>query len=239
MKGKRDKDGNAQAACPQFESQTISKAISKVTISGPEAPGDEDGLVALTHLTHSSALPTPLSHLSSFSLTLKQVFPLVAGEDEDDVKSIRSHRIKMEISGHSLEESMEECRVEEMSVHKVRWNFWTVRHLLVNFIPIFTIFFPLFTFIFFFFSSPTTRTLYRTACRTLTWNDTHLSLMTETPSWSPVAAPATPAAQRAPCAPSHEGVNGLAVSKVLFVQLAASSVRPSASSQYSFELTSL
>lgn len=41
------------------------------------------------------------------------------GEDEDDVKSIRSHRIKMEISGHSLEESMEECRVEEMSVHKV------------------------------------------------------------------------------------------------------------------------
>lgn len=48
-----------------------------------------------------------------------QVFPLVAGEDEDDVKSIRSHRIKMEISGHSLEESIEECRVEEMSVHKV------------------------------------------------------------------------------------------------------------------------
>lgn len=53
-----------------------------------------------------------------------QVFPLVAGEDEDDVKSIRSHRIKMEISGHSLEESMEECRVEEMSVHKVRGNIW-------------------------------------------------------------------------------------------------------------------
>lgn len=40
--------------------------------------------------------------------------------DEDDVKSIRSNRIKMEISGPSLEESMEECRVEEMSVHKVR-----------------------------------------------------------------------------------------------------------------------
>lgn len=146
MKGKRDKDGNAQAACPQFESQTISKAISKVTISGPEAPGDEDGLVALTHLTLSSALPTPLSHFSSFSLTLKQVFRLVAGEDEDDVKSIRSHRIKMEISGHSLEESMEECRVEEMSIHKVRWNFWTVRHLLIHFIPIFTIFFPTFHF---------------------------------------------------------------------------------------------
>lgn len=46
----------------------------------------------------------------------------MAGEDEDDVKSTRSHRIKMEISGHSLEESMEECRVEEMSVHKVREN---------------------------------------------------------------------------------------------------------------------
>lgn len=44
----------------------------------------------------------------------------MAGEDEDDIKSIRSHRIKMEISGHSLEESMEECRVEEASVHKVR-----------------------------------------------------------------------------------------------------------------------
>lgn len=53
-----------------------------------------------------------------------QVFPLVAGEDEDDVKSIRSHRIKMEISGHSLEESMEECRVEETSVHKVRCNIY-------------------------------------------------------------------------------------------------------------------
>ncbi|CAM9301138.1 unnamed protein product [Lampetra planeri] len=50
-------------------------------------------------------------------ITIK-VFPLVAGEEEDDVKSIHSHRIKMEISGHSLEESMEECRVEEMSVHK-------------------------------------------------------------------------------------------------------------------------
>ncbi|KAK7922809.1 hypothetical protein WMY93_009711 [Mugilogobius chulae] len=90
LKGKRDKDGNAQAACPQFETQTISKAISKATISDPEAAGDEEGLV----------------------------FPLVAGEDEDDVKSIRSHRIKMEISGNSLEESMEECHVEEMSVHK-------------------------------------------------------------------------------------------------------------------------
>lgn len=56
----------------------------------------------------------PLLTLSSL-----QIFPAVAGEDEDDVKSIHSHRMKMEISGHSLEESMEECRVEEMSVHKV------------------------------------------------------------------------------------------------------------------------
>ncbi|XP_073342576.1 soluble guanylate cyclase 88E-like [Pagrus major] len=94
LKGKRDKDGNAQAACPQFETHTISKAISKATIAGPEATGDDEGLV----------------------------FPLVAGEDEDDVKSIRSHRIKMEISGHSLEESMEECRVEEMSVHKSHYK---------------------------------------------------------------------------------------------------------------------
>lgn len=126
MKGKRDKDGNAQAACPQFESQTISKAISKATISGPEAPGDEEGLVGdlgSPGFLICFAATFPLSHFSSLSLTLNQVFPLVAGEDEDDVKSIRSHRIKMEISGHSLEESMEECRVEEMSVHKVRWNF--------------------------------------------------------------------------------------------------------------------
>lgn len=45
LKGKRDKDGNAQAACPQFETQTISKAISKATVSGPEATVDEQGLV--------------------------------------------------------------------------------------------------------------------------------------------------------------------------------------------------
>lgn len=49
-----------------------------------------------------------------------QVFPSVAAEDEDDVKSIRSDRMKMETSGNSLEEMMEECRVEEMSVSKVR-----------------------------------------------------------------------------------------------------------------------
>lgn len=130
MKGKRDKDGNAQAACPQFESQTISKAIRKAAISDPEAPGDKEGLVALTSLNLSSALlPASFSHFLSFCLTLNQVFPLVAGEDEDDVKSIRSHRIKMEIAGHSLEESMEECRAEEMSLHKVKWNFWRVIHL--------------------------------------------------------------------------------------------------------------
>lgn len=45
LKGKRDKDGNAQAACPQFETQTISKAISKATISGPETVEDDEGLV--------------------------------------------------------------------------------------------------------------------------------------------------------------------------------------------------
>ncbi|XP_059371310.1 soluble guanylate cyclase 88E-like [Carassius carassius] len=90
LKGKRDKDGNAQAACPQFEAQTISKAA----ISAPEAPIDEDVLV----------------------------FPSVAGEDEDDVKSIRSHCMKMETSGNSLEESMEECRVEEASVSKSHYK---------------------------------------------------------------------------------------------------------------------
>uniref|UniRef100_A0A8C2G5L2 guanylate cyclase n=1 Tax=Cyprinus carpio TaxID=7962 RepID=A0A8C2G5L2_CYPCA len=90
LKGKRDKDGNAQAACPQFEAQTISKAA----ISAPEAPIDEDVLV----------------------------FPSVAGEDEDDVKSIRSHRMKMETSRNSLEESMEECRVEEASVSKSHYK---------------------------------------------------------------------------------------------------------------------
>ncbi len=41
MKGKRDKDGNAQAACPQFEAQTISKAA----LSVPEPPIDEEELV--------------------------------------------------------------------------------------------------------------------------------------------------------------------------------------------------
>ncbi|XP_016089676.1 soluble guanylate cyclase 88E-like [Sinocyclocheilus grahami] len=90
LKGKRDKDGNAQAACPQFEAQTISKAA----ISAPEPPIDEEVLV----------------------------FPSVAGEDEDDVKSIRSHRMKMETSGNSLEESMEECRVEEASVSKSHYK---------------------------------------------------------------------------------------------------------------------
>ena len=42
LKGKRDKDGNAQAACPQFETQTISKA----TISAPDT-GETDGRVRL------------------------------------------------------------------------------------------------------------------------------------------------------------------------------------------------
>lgn len=52
------------------------------------------------------------------------MFPSAAGEEEDDVKSIRSHRIKLEASGNSLEESMEECRVEEMSMSKVRKDDW-------------------------------------------------------------------------------------------------------------------
>ncbi|XP_060935164.1 soluble guanylate cyclase 88E-like [Limanda limanda] len=86
LKGKRDKDGNAQAACPQFE--TIS--ISKANIKAPEAKRAEEGLV----------------------------FPLGAGDGKDDAKSIPSHRIKMEISGHSPEEKMEEGRKEEMSGHK-------------------------------------------------------------------------------------------------------------------------
>ncbi|CAB1325246.1 unnamed protein product [Coregonus sp. 'balchen'] len=78
--GKRDKNGSTQAACPQFETQTTSKAISKV-------------------------------------------FPSLAREDEDDVKSIRSHRIKMEISGHhSLVESLEECCAEEMSLSKSHYK---------------------------------------------------------------------------------------------------------------------
>ncbi|KAI9538988.1 hypothetical protein NQZ68_009065 [Dissostichus eleginoides] len=85
LKGKRDKDGNAQAACPQFGTQTISNA----NISGPEARRDEEGMGP----------------------------PLVAGRDKDDVKSIRSHCIKMEITGHSLG-SMEEHRVEQMPGHK-------------------------------------------------------------------------------------------------------------------------
>lgn len=41
--------------------------------------------------------------------------PLVAGRYEDDVKSIHSHRITMEISGHSLKET---------SVQKVNGNYW-------------------------------------------------------------------------------------------------------------------
>ncbi|XP_064181537.1 soluble guanylate cyclase 88E-like isoform X2 [Anguilla rostrata] len=90
LKGKRDKDGNAQAACPQLETQTISKA----TISPPDPPINEDVLV----------------------------FPSVAGEDEDDVKSVPSHRIKMEASGNSLEESTEECRVEDSSVSKSHYK---------------------------------------------------------------------------------------------------------------------
>ncbi|KAJ3587425.1 hypothetical protein NHX12_011022 [Muraenolepis orangiensis] len=90
LKGKRDKDGNAQAACPQFDYQTIDKAINKATIPGSDAPGDAKGLA----------------------------FPLVAGDDEDKSKSIPSHLIKMKISGHCVEVAMEKCRLEELSVQK-------------------------------------------------------------------------------------------------------------------------
>ncbi|XP_005992460.1 soluble guanylate cyclase 88E-like [Latimeria chalumnae] len=38
LKGKRDKDRNAQAACPQFETQTVSKSA----LSPPDFPVDED-----------------------------------------------------------------------------------------------------------------------------------------------------------------------------------------------------
>lgn len=126
LKGKRDKDGNAQAACPQFETQTISKAISKATISGPETAEDGEGLVRNTNIKEQMLRQSkqtqhqPLTFSQPFpTLSTLQIFPAAAGEDEDDVKSIRSHRMKMEISGHSLEESLEECRVEEMSIHKV------------------------------------------------------------------------------------------------------------------------
>lgn len=64
LKGKRDKDGNAQAACPQFETQTISKAISKATISGPEDTGDEEGLVIRTQLYPGTINMIPLLHCS-------------------------------------------------------------------------------------------------------------------------------------------------------------------------------
>lgn len=51
LKGKRDKDGNAQAACPQFEAQTISKA----TISAAEPPIDEEELVQnYTYITSNT-----------------------------------------------------------------------------------------------------------------------------------------------------------------------------------------
>lgn len=69
LKGKRDKDGNAQAACPQFETQTISKAISKANISGPEATGDEEGLVRIT------TLPKHKHKLFDFSAPLPPYAP--------------------------------------------------------------------------------------------------------------------------------------------------------------------
>ncbi|KAK6298300.1 hypothetical protein J4Q44_G00313550 [Coregonus suidteri] len=64
-----------------------------------------------------------LKDASNGNNILIRVFPSVAREDEDDVKSIRSHRIKMEISGHhSLVESLEECCAEEMSLSKSHYK---------------------------------------------------------------------------------------------------------------------
>lgn len=121
LKGKRDKDGNAQAACPQFETHTI----SKVDISSPEAKGDKEAVVRdppSVDGLHSNVLHCRRHHhhqLCNSQNSCPQGSSMAAGQNENDVKSLRSHRIKMEISGHNLEESMARCRVEEMSVHKV------------------------------------------------------------------------------------------------------------------------
>ena len=45
LNGKRDKDGNAQAACPQFETRTIDKSINQAANPGSEAPGEDKGQV--------------------------------------------------------------------------------------------------------------------------------------------------------------------------------------------------
>lgn len=44
----------------------------------------------------------------------------MVGDDEDDVKSLHSQRIKIEAAGNSLEESLEESGLEEQPVSKVR-----------------------------------------------------------------------------------------------------------------------
>lgn len=143
---------------------------------------------------------------------VSQVFPLVAREDEGDVKSIRSHRIKMEISGLSLEESMEECRVEETSVHKVRCNICfqdsrtcNLHHGSPSGSQLFMMMMMMMMSYFFSFRSPTIRMSCRMTCRTLTWSWTHPSLTAEAPWWIPVTAPVTPAAPRVPCAPCLNG----------------------------------
>lgn len=43
-----------------------------------------------------------ISDSSRLFLSLRPGFPTGTGEDEDDVKYVRSHRMKMEISGHFL-----------------------------------------------------------------------------------------------------------------------------------------
>ena len=56
------------------------------------------------------------------SSPLVKVFPLVALKDEHDAKSLRAHRMKMEVSGHSLEDSLDEEQVENLPGSKVDWG---------------------------------------------------------------------------------------------------------------------
>lgn len=67
-KEKRDKDGNARAACPQFESHTISKAISKATISDPGATGGEEGPVKV-QLRHAWTVYTLICFIAAIIIS--------------------------------------------------------------------------------------------------------------------------------------------------------------------------
>ena len=50
------------------------------------------------------------------------MFPLLALKDEHDVKSLQAHRMKMEVSGHSLEDFLDEELVENLPGSKVDWG---------------------------------------------------------------------------------------------------------------------